>query len=161
MKNSKKCIAAIASIFLVLSTISTYAQSLEPNKIDSVTNEELQNFAAAAESVQIIQNEANNEVRQLVQQKNLDYRRFQAIMMSKSTPEMSDTLTVTDEEKAILEKMQPQLARINQQSKREFDTAIQENNLTRQRFQQIMLLVRTEPNVADRFQKIIADRTEE
>lgn len=159
MKNSKKYVAAIASIFLVVVTISAQGQSLEPNEIDSVTNEELQDFAATAEAAQTIQNKANSEVRQLVQQKNIDFTRFQSIMMYKRNPEMSDTLAVTDGEKAILEKLQQQLAQINQQSTRAFGKAIQENDLTQQRFQQIMLLVRTKPEVAERFQQIIAERT--
>ncbi len=157
MNKSKAVVSGLVSILIFSFAITANGQTMEPQKVDSVTNEELKKVATIRLQARSIQRNANQKLREVVNETEISFQRYRTIMIARQNPN-TDTLNVTQEEKEILEKIKPQLAEINQQSKQKFKELIEEQGLTKQRLQQIMLVLRTDKEAAQRFQKILAEQ---
>lgn len=156
MRKLKIIASTFASVVILSFAMAGHAQDMEAQKIDTITNEELEKVAATLQQARQIQRQANQELREVVKEKGLEFQRYQTIMISKR--KKKDTVEVTEEEKQIMKEIRPQLAEINRQSKQEFQEAIKEHGLTQQRLRQIMLVIRSKPKVAQRFQKVVAEK---
>ncbi len=126
-------------------------QQIDP---DSITEEELEQFAQVSQESQKVQEEMRNQVDSLLDEKDMEMERFRQIMMSQRNPQSADSADITEEEQATMEEIQPQLMQMQQQAQQEMVTIIQDNGLEPQRFQQLMQAVRTNPEVMKRFQDI-------
>lgn len=132
-------------------------QQMQNAQADTVSDEELKKFVETAEDLRSIQENIQSEVQQMVQEEDMTFQRFQQIMMSKQNPQMAKKVQVTDEEEAVIKEMQPELQKIQQEANQKQMTAIQENGLTPQRFQQIAQAVQSDPQMMQRFQQMSAD----
>lgn len=158
MKNFK-IVAPILAVFILIGfSTAVNAQKMEPQKIDTISNAELEKVAETLQQAKTIQRQANQKLRQAIKETNMEYPRFQTIMRKKQLGVPSDSLNITQEEQETIKKLQPQLVEINRQSKQKFNEALKEHGLTQPRLQQILLVLRTKPEVAQRFQKIIAEQ---
>ncbi|MDX1585334.1 MAG: DUF4168 domain-containing protein [Balneolaceae bacterium] len=132
-------------------------QQMQNAQADSVSDEELKKFVDTAQELRSIQQDIQSEVQSMVQEEDMTFQRFQQIMMSKQNPQMAQKIEVTDEEEATINEMQPKLAKIQQQANQQQMSAIQDNGLTPQRFQQIAQAVQSDPQMIQRFQQMSAD----
>lgn len=153
-----KFFAVFAMGFLVLAgSIFAQGQQMQSTQPDSITDKELKKFASVTSEVQKIQQKSQKKVQSMLADEEMDMRRFQQIMMSKQNPKMADSVNVTDKEQKTIEKLQPKLQKMQQQSRQEMMGAMQENELSPQQFQKIMRAVQSDPAVMKRFQKIAQD----
>lgn len=136
-------------------------QQMQNAQADSVSDKELKKFVETAEDIRSIRQDVQSELQQMVQEEDMTFQRFQQIMMSKQNPQMAKKVQVTDEEEAVIKEMQPKLAKIQQQANQKQMTAIQDNGLTPQRFQQIAQAVQSDPQMMQRFQQMSADSASE
>ncbi len=161
MSKSKIFVPALITFLLIGFSVSLQAQNMEPQKVDTITNEELKKAAAIIQEARVIQRSANQDVREIVKEtENINFQRYRAIMIAKQS-QQSDTLDVTSQENEALKKIQPKIAEINRQNQQKFNEVIKENGLTRQRLQQITLVIRSKPEVAKRFQKIMIEQQQQ
>lgn len=161
MSKSKIFVPALITFLLIGFSVSLQAQTMEPQKVDTITNEELKKAAAIIQEARVIQRSANQDVREIVKEtENINFQRYRAIMIAKQS-QQSDTLDVTSQENEALKKIQPKIAEINRQNQQKFNEVIKENGLTRQRLQQITLVIRSKPEVAKRFQKIMIEQQQQ
>ncbi len=126
-------------------------------QVDSVTDAELKKFVDSTTEIQKIQQSTQQEVKKLVNDEGMKFRRFQMIMMSKQNPQLADSIQTTQQEEQTIQKIQPQLQQISQDAQQQFVQAIQDEGLTPQRYQQIAQAVRTNPELSQRFQEIASD----
>lgn len=133
------------------------AQAMQPQEIDSVTNKELVKVAKVLKQAKTIQMEANQQLQKALGKTDMEYQRFQAIMVKKQLGQ-TDSLNLTEAEQKIIENLQPKLAEINAAGKQKFDELIKKEGLTQTRLQQILLVIRTKPEVANRFKKIVDEQ---
>ncbi len=150
----------------LVSTATVFAQQQqmppqpEPLSPEEVTDEHLEMVANVSQAAQGIQQEADQKMRGIVEDEGMEYTRFQQIMMAQQNPQMAGQLNMTEEEKKTLQKLQPQLQKVNNQARQQYMSAIQEEGLTPQKFQRIALSIQTHDEVAQRFQEIQNNTTE-
>lgn len=129
-------------------------QAAEP---DSISDEELEQFAAVMNVRQQVQQESMKKVQSMLSKEDMNMNRFQKIMMSQQNPKMADSVNVTPEEQKIIEKIQPKLKEMQQQSRKQMMGAMKENGLNPQRFQAIARAVQSNPEVMKRFKQVAQD----
>lgn len=150
----------------IFSTATVFAQQQqmppqpEPLSPEEVTDEQLEMVASVSEAAQGIQQEADQKMRGIVEDEGMEYTRFQQIMMAQQNPQMAGQLDLTEDEQQTLQKLQPELQEVNNQAREQYMSAIEEEGLTPQKFQQIALSIQTHDEVAQRFQEIQNDTTE-
>ncbi|MGD8426594.1 MAG: DUF4168 domain-containing protein [Balneolaceae bacterium] len=157
MKLTKYTVALALGFFLAASSVFAQGQQMKSNKADSITDQELQSFAQVTQQFQTIQRQSQQTIDSLLSEKDMDIQRFQQIMMSKRNPKMADSLNMTDKEKETMKELQPELMKMQQESRQQMMGIIQDNGLSPQRFQAISRAVRTKPEMMKRFQKIARD----
>lgn len=163
MKFFKHTVALALGFFLFAGAAFAQGQQMQQQQAqpDSITDAELEKFAAVTSEVQKIQQESQQKVQAIVEDTDLNMQRFQKIMMSRQNPQMADSVDVTDEEQKIIEEIKPKLMKMQQSSRKEMMGAMQENGLNPQRFQAIMKAVQSNPEVMQRFQEIAKDTTQQ
>lgn len=150
----------------IFSTATVFAQQQqmppqpEPLSPEEVTDEQLKMVASVSQAAQGIQQEADQKMKGIVEDEGMEYTRFQQIMMAQQNPQMAGQLDLTEEEQQTLQKLQPELQKVNNQARDQYMSAIEEQGLTPQKFQQIALSIQTHDEVAQRFQEIQNDTTE-
>lgn len=159
MKFFKKTVPFALGILLMAGSAFAQGQQMQNNQADTVTvsDQELKKFAETAQELQEIQKEIQGEVQEMVSKEDMEFQRFQQIMMSKQNPQMAQKIEVTDEEEATIEKLQPEIQKISQEAQQKQVSVIQEQGLTPQRFQQIAQAVQSDPEMMKRFQQMSAD----
>lgn len=150
----------------LISTATVFAQQQQmppqpkPLSPEEVTDEHLEMVANVSQAAQGIQQEADQKMRGIVEDEGMKYSRFQQIMMAQQNPQMAGQLNMTEEEQKTLQKLQPELQKVNNEARQQYMSAIQEEGLTPQKFQRIALSIQTHDEVAQRFQEIQNDTTE-
>lgn len=155
MKFFKKMMPALLGLLLITgSAVAQIQQQQQPAQADSISDAELEQFAAVTQESQEVQQDMREQVDSMLAEEEMEMERFQEIMMSKRNPQMADSVEVSEEEEATMEAIQPKLMELQQQSQQQMVSIIQDNGLEPQRFQQIMQAVRTNPDVMKRFQEL-------
>lgn len=158
MKFFKHSVALALGFFLMAGAAFAQGQQMQQQaQPDSISDAELEKFAAVTSEVQRIQQESQKKVQSILADTDLDMQRFQKIMMSRQNPQLADSVEVTEKEQKIIEEVKPKLMKMQQSSRKEMMGAMQENGLNPQRFQAIMKAVQSNPEVMKRFQKIAQD----
>ncbi len=121
---------------------------------DSITDQELKTFAQGMQQARQIQMQARANVKKMVEDEGLTYKRFQQIMMSKRSKKMKNKITVSDEEKAKMDTLRPKIQSANKKARKQIMQAIESTGMSRQRFQQIGKALRTNKKLVKRFKKI-------
>lgn len=154
----------IIGTFFIASPLLAQQQSMpaqpEPLSPEEVTNSDLQLIANISESSQNIQQEADSEMREIVEEEGMEYARFQQIMMAQQNPQMAGSMELTESEETTLQKIQPQLMRVGQNAQQQYMSLIKEEGLSITKFQQIAQAIQTHPEVAKRFEKIKNESSE-
>jgi len=156
MKLSKFSVALVLGFLLAAGSVFAQGQQMQSksNQADSVTNKELKEFANITQQFQQIQMNSKQKVDSMLADKDMDMKRFQQIMMSKRNPKMADSVNITGKEKQTMKELQPQLMKMQQQSRQKMMGIIQNSGMSPQRFQAVSRAVRSNPSVMKRFQKI-------
>ena len=151
---------------VIFSTSAIFAQQQQmppqpkPLSPDEVTDAQLEMVLSVSESVQGVQKEADAKMREVIAEEDMEYSRFQQIMMAQQNPQMAGQLNLTEEEKQTIQSIQPKLQEITMGIQQAYMSAIQEEGLTPQKFQQIAMSIQTHPEVAERFEAMKTDDSE-
>ncbi|MDR9417817.1 DUF4168 domain-containing protein [Gracilimonas sp.] len=132
----------------------------EPLSPEEVTDEQLEMVSNVTKAGQGIQEEADTKMREVVADVDMEFQRFQQIMMAQQNPQMAGQLDLSEEEQQTLQQIQPQLMQISQETQQKYIAKIQEEGLTIQKFQQITQAIQAHPEVAERFEEINAEEDE-
>jgi hypothetical protein len=155
MKFIKRSAAFVLGLLLM--TGSAFAQGqmqqqMQQTQPDSVTDEELEKFVSVTEDVN---KKVNAEISTLLEDKEMDQKRFEEIMMSQNNPQAGGSVEMTDQEEETIKNIQPKLRKIQQ---KEVMNAMKENELQPQRFQAIVQALQSNPEVAQRYRQIIKEK---
>lgn len=150
----------------VLSTATVFAQQQmppqpEPLSPEEVTDKQLEMVVNVSEAVQGLQKEADMQMREVIAGQDMEYSRFQQIMMAQQNPQMAGQVNVTEDEKKTLQAVQPKLQEISMKVQQGYMTAIRDEGLSPQKFQQIAQAIQSHPEVAKRFEEIKNESAEE
>jgi biopolymer transport protein ExbD len=161
MHISKKLILTLICTFLAAGSLFAQAQQqpqMPPQQQNlptssDVSDEELTNLGDAAEALEPIQIETQEKVRSAVEEEDLSFERFQQMMMAMQNPQMAQQVNITAEEKSKIQTLQPALMEIQTEARQKMSTTIQENGLTMQRYQQIILGAQQDPELMTRVEE--------
>lgn len=158
MKFFKHSVAFVLGFFILAGAAFSQGQQMQQQaQADSITDQELEKFAAVTQEVQKIQRASQKKVQSMLADKEMNMQRFQQIMMSKRNPKMADSVNVTSKEEKTIKQLQPKLMKMQKNSRKQMMNSMQQNGLKPQRFQAIMRAVQSNPEVMKRFQKIAQD----
>lgn len=142
----RKRIAAML-MFLVLSTTAVMAQAGQTK----VTDAELSKFAETFQQMRMMNQKAQMQMAQAVQDENLDVQRFNQIHKAELDPAVESDATKEEKEKyknviSKIEKMQVSF-------ESDMEKMIQDSGLTVERYQEIATNLQTNPELQERLKE--------
>lgn len=152
-------IAAVAVVILALVAVPpAMAQNSSPGgsgqtpQVD-VSQEELEQFAAALENVQSIRQEMVQNTQGAVADSSLEESRFQELYRAdQGGPAPSQE--ASDQERAAYDEVMQEIQQIQQQSNQEMVQAVRDEGLEVQRFNQIAQAIQQSSELQERFQEL-------
>lgn len=159
-------------IFLLVGNLSVQAQqkpvspspSLSPQSQPPASNtptntqvssEELQKFARTIKQLIGIEQNANQEMTQVIGKSGLSQQRFFEIYKLQKTPSAQPTQAVSSQEKQQFEKAFTSLRQIQQQAETKMQQVLQTEGLKAERFNQIEAVVRQDPALQKKVREMI------
>ncbi|MGM0587049.1 MAG: DUF4168 domain-containing protein [Bacteroidota bacterium] len=158
----RKQLTAFLSLFAFLliavsPALAQQQQMPQPVDPDEISDQELQTFVNTSNDIRQLQQESNQKVKKKVEAEGMAFDRFQKIMMSKQNPQQAGEVEVSSEEEKTIENLQSDLMQIQQQTRQGMMEKIQDSDLSMQRFQQIAMTIRQNPDLMQRAQKLTQD----
>jgi Domain of unknown function (DUF4168) len=120
-----------------------------------VSQKELQQFANAVKKLQPIQENAQNQIVKVIQQENLSEKRFGEIYQSRRNPQAQPTAKVTPEENKRFDQANAKIEKIEQSTQGQMEQAVKGEGLDIQRFNQIFLSLRQNPEMLQKVRELI------
>ncbi len=117
-----------------------------------VSDEELTQFVKTIADIEPIQMEAQAEIEEAVEEEELDFERFQQLMMAMQNPQMADQVEMSDEEQQKIQSIQPKLQEIQMSAEEEIIAMIEDNGLNVERYQAIMMGAQQDQELMTRLQ---------
>ncbi len=117
-----------------------------------VSDEELTQFVKTIADIEPIQMEAQADIAEAVEEEELDFDRFQQLMMAMQNPQMAGQVEMSDEEEQKIEKLRPKLTEIQMNAEEEIIAKIEDNGLNVQRYQAIIMGAQQDQELMTRLQ---------
>lgn len=163
MRFFKRTVPFVLGLVFMAGTVMAQGQmqQMQNPQADSVSDEELEQFVKTTQELQGVQQNFQSKVQDMVSEEDMEFQRFQQIMMSKQNPQMAQKMEVTDDEEATIKKLQPELQKMSQEAQKKQLSVIQEQGLSPQRFQQIAQAVQSNPQMMQRFKQMSQEMSNE
>ncbi len=153
----------IASAVLVLVTASmVFAQGQqqapqmpEVPAPDEISDDELLTFVDASDAIQPIQQKAQDDMRDVVEDEGIEFERFQQIMMAMQNPQMADQLEISAEEEQTIQQVEPQLRNIEEEAGQEIRAEITDQGIDIERYQAIFMSLQQHPELMERLEVLL------
>lgn len=120
---------------------------------DDVSEEELNQVIDTIGDLEPIQVETQEKMQELVEAEDMSFDRFQQVIMAMQNPQMADEVDITEEEQSTIQTIQPDLMEIQGAAQEKMIAAIEDNGLTAQRYQQIMMGVQQDTELRSRIEE--------
>lgn len=117
---------------------------------DDVSEEEIDQVVNTLNELNPIQEETQEKIEEIVVAEDIAFERFQEMMMAMQNPQMADQADVTAEEEEKLQEIQPKLMEIQGEAQEKMIAKIEENGLTAERYQSIMMAAQQDPDLRTR-----------
>ncbi|WP_026915562.1 DUF4168 domain-containing protein [Christiangramia portivictoriae] len=149
----KRILGGIAMIF-ALGTATVNAQNAPlPQQQIEVTDSELNEFAEVFQKMRMVNQEAQQEMMQVVQGQEMDLQRFNEIHQANMDPNKEIETTEAESKKykivvAELEEIQPQF-------QQRMEKLIGESELSKERYQEMVMALQKDPALQQRLQKVL------
>lgn len=127
----------------------------QPTPQTQVSQEELKKFAGAIKKLQPIQQKAETQITQAIQQQELSEQRFGEIYQARQNPQAKPTKKITNEENKKFEQASAKIQQIQQTTQSEMEKTVQSEGLNVQRFNQIFLALRNNPQLLQQVRQMI------
>ena len=121
-----------------------------PQPATDVSDEELQEFAAIANELQGMSQQAQQQMMAAVQEEGLQVQRFSQIQQAQQSPDQQ--ANATEEEMEQYNAALAELEKIQGEVQSEMQATIEEAGMTEMRYQQIGMAIRTNPELQAKFQ---------
>lgn len=124
---------------------------------DDVSDTELSQFVTTISEIEPIQIELQSDVEELVEEEEISFERFQQLMMAMQNPQMAQQVEISDEEQETIEKIQPKLSDLQMKAEEEIVEKIENNGLTIERYQAIMMGAQQDQELMTRLQEALEE----
>jgi len=155
-----KTIAASLIMVMVCTgmVVAQQQQQQQPPEVlspDDISDEELLTFVQASDAIQPIQQEAQSDMQEVVEDEGIEWQRFQQIMMAMQNPQMADQMDLTQEEEESIQAVQPKLEEIEIVAYDEIRSEITEQGIDVQRYQAIFMSLQQHPELMERLEALL------
>jgi hypothetical protein len=155
--------STIATLLLISGLSTAQAQGQEapmnPPMTEApqanVNEEDLQRFVVAMRQVQIIQQDAEAQMLEAVEGQGLTVEQFNTLAQTRQNPEAQGQVNVSPEEDQKFQQAVQEITTIRQEAEGEMETAVQEEGLEIQKFNEIALVVQQDPSLQQRVMELI------
>lgn len=117
---------------------------------DDVSDEELTQLVDAINGLTPVQEKLQGEIEQIVNEEDISFERFQEMMMAMQNPQMADQANITEEEQQKIQTLQPKLMEAQGAAQEEMVAVIEDNGLTTERYQQIIMGAQQDTELRER-----------
>ncbi|WP_187262874.1 DUF4168 domain-containing protein [Pontibacter beigongshangensis] len=162
----KGMIVAAFSLGLISLSDAAFAQQVPPpppptpptdqaqaNQV--FTEIELQQFIDASERIMVLQQENEKAMMTILEEEKLDVNKFNEMAMAYQQETM-DEVEATEAEKAAFTKVAERIIELQPTVQAEVQRAIEQDGMTMQRFEHIMLAYQENPTVQAKIQSMLA-----
>jgi hypothetical protein len=105
-----------------------------------------------------VQKKARADMRSMVEEEGLTFKRFQQIMMSERSKKLKQKMNITDEEQAKMKKLRPKMQQAQKSAQKEIMQAIEGSGITMKNFKQISRALRQNKGLMKRYKKVQSDK---
>lgn len=163
MKMIKSLSVALLAVLFGAGTLFAQVQQQQmpelPTSAD-VSDEEIENLVNAIFELEPIQIKAQEKMEDAVEAEDLSFQRFQQLMQAMQNPQMADQIDVSDEEMAKLQSLQPKLMEIQGEAQQEMIAAIENNDLTAERYERVLMGAQQDSELRVRIETLLEEREE-
>tara|TARA_R110000850_G_scaffold277058_1_gene421821 strand:- start:39550 stop:39999 length:450 start_codon:yes stop_codon:yes gene_type:complete len=144
MKFFKKPLHFIMA-FAFLATTASFAQ-------DKVSETELTNFANAYTEIQVVNEKAQTEMVKVIENSGMEIQTFNVMYQASMNPNAPMPAEVTEADTKKYEEVVVEIEKMQPVFQKEMETAIADNNLTVDRYQQVVTMLQTDPELQQKLQ---------
>ncbi|MFO7730400.1 MAG: DUF4168 domain-containing protein [Spirochaetia bacterium] len=137
----------------VLTAQDMQMQQQEPETTD-VSDEELEDFVAAYEGVQEIQQDLNEEINGLVEQSDLSQEEFQSMYQAETTNNQSAMSEMSEAKQQAFSELMNKINSLQQGQQSDMVEEIEEYDMSVERFNSIIAAIQQDSNLYQKFQEI-------
>lgn len=157
MKSFKPIFVALLVTFFTAGSLFAQVQQQQPQQQDLPTSEDVSDqditkLGNAVEALEPIQTETQEKIKAAVEEEDLTFEQFRQMMMAMQNPQMAQQVNITDEEKSKFQTLQPAIMKIQTEARQRMNEKIEENGLTMQRYQQIIMGAQQDPELMSRIE---------
>jgi hypothetical protein len=151
-----KKLSSLVIIFLfgITGVFAQFPQ--QPAQPTEVSDTELKQFASAYTTIQSIQEQLQNKMAFAVQNEGLDVQKFNEILNAQQDP--NKEADASEEELEKFDAANKSIEQIQNQGQKDIEKVITDNKLTVPRYQEIMSVVQSDPELQTKLQKLIEDK---
>lgn len=143
-------------IVLFMGTAFLNAQTPQPTAATDVSDKELTTFVAAFQQVQIINQQAQQNMAKAVQDEELSIERFNEMKQSEQNP--NQEVQGTTEEMEQFDRANQQIVQIQKEATQSMQKKIEDEGLTIQRYQEIAMALQNSPELQQKIQKMMQNQ---
>ncbi len=151
------CIAVVMVIFGAASAHAQFEQPAPPEDMPEVTDQELQIFVDASIKAQQIQNEAQIEMVAIVEEEELDVETYNKILQGMQMEQSAEEMEVSESDVEKFESASGKIGEIEMEMEDKLVSAIEEEGLELDRFQEIFMTVQTDPELQQKMQQMLQE----
>ncbi len=129
---------------------------MEEFEVDEITDEDLERFGLALIAIQQIEFNANEVIREVVEESALSEERLNEILLVHQDPEAEDD-SVTDEELAEFEKTILDITEVHQEAQDDIIEAVDTYGFEVQEFNEIAQAIQEDPELLNRLESLFAN----
>ncbi len=148
------CMVMVALIVISATQVQDSPPMAQSVSVEDVTDENLEQFAEASSKIFAIQDEAEEQITGLIEEKGLTGQRYVEIVMAENDPEQQTDATEEEKEKAY--EISEQVQTIDSQLHQKAVEVIEENGLSVERYQQIAMALQSSPELQERYEKFVS-----
>lgn len=150
-------LAGLVMAFMMLGSTAVFAQQLPPQQQQQqtveVTDAELEKFVAALQGIQMVTQQAQQEMMEVVQKEGMEIPRFNEIHEATMNPEVE--VEATTEEKATHKKIIGELETMQAGVQQQMEKLITDQGLSLEKYEQIAMQLQSDPALQQRIQQMI------
>ncbi len=148
MTYSKK-ITVLSLVGMFILGTAVLAQPTQ--QAEKVSDREIGQFASSLQEVQQINQQAQEKMVKAVEDEGLEVQRFNEIQQSQQAPDQSSD--ATEKELTMYQATMEKLQIIQSSAQQEMEKKITDEGLTVMRYQEIMGMIQSDPNLQQKIQK--------
>ncbi|MDG5816563.1 DUF4168 domain-containing protein [Chitinispirillales bacterium ANBcel5] len=147
-------IVVIFSVFFLAISVASFGAAQAQSVVDEdVTDEELLKFIEINRQFEVLQEEAEEQMKGVIREHGLTPERYNEIVIMENNPEIDSDASNEELEKARA--ISDQIIRIQERMQGKAITIIEQEGLTPERFQEIGTLLQISPELQQRFNDLL------